>query len=308
MRTIMKKKLVKSVTTDAVKENEFLAYLCLSENDVKKLQKLVKNGLSVTSFMLTLMDHFGCSKEDIKATLEVAVNVNENIFYWVKNFFDADTARVIIQKFEDKVPEKFTKSDCVKFGLWQTLLNRKKYEELAENAPDFLLAKEPDNRWAMEALLGVNFDKYVGLAYDKGMYFSIFCRNDGWKYLVDNNKLNYVFDYLKNDIVKKSMPLDHILEYIYSKGCVAELYDAGYYDLLLEKREFEVFINKHSINAKFLTQYPELVDWEDLWNYYSGQSGYLSRIKELARKNNRNKKCHEFLLNHSTFWERLFKV
>lgn len=298
----MNQEFIKSVTTDSVKENEFLAYLCLSKNNVKKLQNLVKQGMPLTAFVLTLMEHYNCSKKNIKKTVSAAVNIDKDVFYWLKSYFETDEIIDIFKKFEDKLYRFVSNEDCIKFELWNILLKRGAYHEVAQNAPEVLLAAGPD-RGMIEALLKVDFAKYVDLAYEKGMYFQIFCAKDGWKYLVDKKLIKYVITSAQE--MPAFFSLDEIKEYCYQQGYIDELYEAGSFDFLLEKEEFDVFIKNHSLNDKFLSQHPEKVDWEGLWQHYEKDPSGRQKLKKLARANLNLQVCYEFLWNHSGLFEML---
>ena len=304
----MKKTFLSSVSTEQLKQNEFFAYLCLSENNHKKLAEAVENGMPITPFMLTLTDYFGYSKEQVKQLVMLSERLSDEVFLWIKKYLDFEELRSVAQKFEGNLPASCKAEDCVELGLFNELLKRKAYKTLAEKAPDFL-EKVEQNSEINIALLEADFERFAPIVYKRTNKLGIFLNiHGGWKYLIDADGKNVKF-VLSNTLFGEGFfPHRAIGEYCYQKGYGDELYEYHYYyKILLENQEFEIFRKNRNTNEDFLKKYPKEVEWEALWEYYKEPQvrGYL---KKCASANKNEPACREFLWKHSNFFKRLLML
>lgn len=297
----MKKEIIEM---NSVSQNELLVWNCLHERKIEKFNLLLESGMPLTAFMLTCMTFLDYSSNDIKEVLPHTDTLSCDAYQWVRCYFADDELSVIMKKFDDNLPLDYpSNDDCIKLKLWKTLLRRGEFGLIAQNAPEVLeiyLDSEDKNMAdnALRELLIVNLEKYADLAMERRHFGFILYAEDGWKYLFEHGKENFVIEKL-GTCISKFLPMDEIFEYCREKGWVDGLYKAGLYDLLLKHKRFELFVANHSLNNGFLTNFPEEVDWEGLWEYYHNDEVYCEIIFEKARLNRNIPKCKKFLSEYS---------
>ncbi|MBR1825562.1 MAG: hypothetical protein IJ770_03140 [Alphaproteobacteria bacterium] len=273
-------------------QNDMIAWFCIENSEIGRLKQLLRDGMPLSAFMLTSMVFFGYSDAVIKEVLLLAeVYDSDDVPRWIQGYFeDADLA-AILPEFQDGLPSDWpSDEDCVRFELWQVLKNRKRFDLIAQNAPQ--IAEEME---LYPSLLKVDFAKYAPFCLAKKWYFDIVQHQDGWKYLIDQGLADWV---LERGSFCGLLPRAEIEEYCLQKGLIDELYNSRRYNILLEHQQFDVFVKNHSFHPKFLTEYPDKVDWEDLWTHCSDKENQ-KYLKEQAFKNRHISQCSEFLLAHS---------
>ena len=284
-------------------QNERMVWYCLEHNEIGRFMQLVRSNMPLTTDMLTAMVFFDYSDDRIKKVLTQFTKYTPPVVQWIRNYFPVDELAEVLPHFQDNLPEDWpSNKDCVRFKLWETLCNRKQFDAVAQNAPEFLEA----DRWllysypARVALIKTDFAKYAPLFMQKGAYGSIVAVEGGWKYLVDHGQLQWL---MSNDFFGDLLPKDEVIDYALQQGLVEDLYKAKLYPELLARRQFEVFVKNHSFNKDFLTGYPEEVDWEDLWEHCEGNKESQNYLIEKARKNKTVPKCYDFLIAHTKIWK-----
>lgn len=280
------------------KQNEFLVRWCLEHHETEKLQRLLKDGAQLSAFMLTCMVFFGYKDAEIKEIVLQAEYVSQDVFVWLKKCFKLSEIVEILEKFENDLPmDLLSEQDMIELKMWQLLAKRHKWDVIAQNAPEFL-EQMSEKEEAMKALLNVNFGKYAPKALELGMYFPIISIKGGWKFLLEHGKKDFVLKIFKNglDVLKSNA---EVCQYIKEKGLADELYKNGAYDFLLENGIVEPFISHHSTWWRFLSNYPEQVQWESLWVYYRSDSGMRDYLINEAKAHADIPVCKEFVSRHT---------
>lgn len=285
-------------------QNEKMVWYCLEHSEIGRFKQLVQSNMPLTADMLTAMAFFGYSDSLIKEMLTLTTKYTPSVIEWMKNYFPVDELAEVLPHYQNQLPEDWpSNEDCVRFKLWETLCERKQFDTVAQNAPEFLEA----DKWllvykARVALITTDFDKYAPLFLQKGAYGSIIAVEDGWKYLIDHGKLQWL---VLNNFFGDLLPKDEVIDYALQQGFAEELYKAKLYPELLARRQFDVFVNNHSFSKDFLTEYPEEADWEDLWKHCDGNKESQNYLKAQAWKNKNVPKCYEFLAAHVGFWKQM---
>lgn len=266
--------------------------------EIARLKKLVEKGFPLSASVLTAVVCLGLNRCHIKDFVKSAVVIENDVFEWIRVYFDSQELAEILPLLEDRLPDSYLSiEECAEYKLWKTMLKRGFFDYVAHCAPEVL--EQDGSELAYGALLRVDFEHYADDAFAKGYYSALINAQDGWKYLIERGLIKRVLDVVrKTGIVSE----DKVSAYCIEKGFVDELYDAKYYDELLTHGEFDVFVKKHGLVSEFLDKYPEQVDWEDLWNVHHRSHDYL--ISQ-AFKHSDVQKCHNFLRKHAGFWGQL---
>ncbi|MBO6282175.1 MAG: hypothetical protein J6N49_06580 [Alphaproteobacteria bacterium] len=297
----------KILEMNSTRQNEFLALSCLERHDLPSFLQLLKNGMPLTAFMLTSMVVLKYNKKYIKQVLiETECIENDNVVKWMQNFFSIDELINVLPEFEGNLPSDYpSNEDCVRFKLWKTLCERKEYELVANNASDpYGILSKQKNVAAQQALLKLDFVKYAPLVFGTGCYGAFLISEEGWKYLVDHGAVNWLLKFLNLSGIE---PVSDVIKYCVDKGYAEEAFRSGYKDELLKHRAFDVFRKHHSFYSAFLENYPQEVDWEDLWNQYKKKST-RRYLKEKAGEHPEVPECSEFLWNHANWFARFWML
>ena len=290
----------KIISFNSLQQNELMVWYCLEHSNLDKFQELLKTGLSLSAFMLNSMVFFSYDKEIIKEILLVSKNVEKDVVPWMRAYFQVADLADVLPDFENLLPDDYpTNDECVQLKLWNTLLRRKQYDLLAQNAPEILVNENSYDAYV--ALLKLDPDKYIDHVFQKGFYGAIVVAvKDGWKYIVDHGQAKWL---LKLGDACGLLPREEIVDYLLLKGCVDELYEAQFYKELLEHQEFAVFVKNHSTYSGFLEQCPDQVSWEELWTEHKDESVRKDLIKK-ALMHPEVQKSYDFLWNHGGWWTR----
>ena len=292
-------------------QNECLAWHCLKNHDMSAFESMLDSEMPLTSFMLTAMLCLSYDKEVIKGVLKKAKIVEPNVIPWMQNCFELEELTDILPEYDELLPKGYpSDEDCVRLKLWKALLKRQSYNVLAQNAPEVLEKHISMSSSARLALLKADFAKYADIILKNGYYCSILQIKDGWKYLIDHGKAVWV---LQHELQDFAIEKEEIAKYCLEKGLLQELYDAEFYDLLLQNNHVDVFVKNHSNYQKFLEQYPDKVDWEDLWTF-KGENDKMAlvidairkRLLKTAKKHKDIPACVEFLKKHGSWWDKLW--
>ncbi|MEE6208092.1 MAG: hypothetical protein VZR95_08580 [Alphaproteobacteria bacterium] len=295
----------KILELNSTQQNELLVLNCLERTDLQTFLELLKSGMPLTAFMLTSMVVLKYDKKDIKRVLIEATNIeSDGVVKWMQSFFAVDELTDVLPEFEGNLPKDYPENDvCVKLGLWNTLCERKEFTLVAQNASDpYGILSAQDNVAAYQALLELNFDKYAPLVFGKGYYGAFLLSEKGWKYLVDHGAVNWL---MKSLTLGGLEPVTDIIKYCVDKGFVEEVFKSGYKDELLKLGAFDVFKEHHSFYPAFLENYPQEVNWEDLWKQSRSKST-KKYLKEKAYAHLEVRECSEFLWNHSNWLVRFW--
>lgn len=303
------KNYAETISMKALKENECATYLCLKKNDTAQLKYLVKNGMPLSAFCLTLAVLFGYTGDAIKSFVAQSENLSKDVFLWLKSYFKLSELSDIVPKVDTKtLADTLTDDELLELKLYGVLISKKRYDLVAEHSPqtlkDFISRHLIGSGAAAKALLEYDYDTYVGFICEKEMYKVILGVHDGWKYIIDNVSVTLILRKLKYDIYADFLPKEEIVEYCLSKGFADELYEFRFNDELLEHGQFELFRKRHSFYPKFLENYPEEVDWEDLWSNALDEETPKYLLQQ-ARKHKDVPACYNFLYNHSGWLMRL---
>lgn len=271
-------------------QRDLLVVRLFLSGNIPTFVEWLADGLPLNAFMLSelaLCHAYGEDKQYQEIIL--AANVFEdNAKLWLEEFLPPKTLLNLLEQKPELVSETFPSNDfCVKQELWDILMERKAYDAIAPVNPDLLLSCE-DNA-ALSALLKVNAEKYINLAFERGLNNLVLSCKDGWKYLIDFDQAEWLF---KNKCVMNIGLISEaeVAEYCYQKGLIDLLYKYGYYSKLLDHEEFEIFIKNHSTFSRFLSEYPEKVNWNDLWKEHPRSRNYLlleARINSHVPNNNK---------------------
>lgn len=291
------------IALNSTQNNEQMVWHCLQKSELSRFKQLLQEGMPLTPFMLTSMVFFGFYEAEIKEVLAVAdiKTHSGDLLLWVRGYFKEDEISEVLPLFDACLPNDYPSDDeCVQLKLWNTLYRRKKCDVIAAHAPEFLLEKHSADAYA--ALVQLDLKKYAPVVIENHYPLTVTAASNGWKYLVDHG---YAKEVLKLKDAAGLLDADEVANYCLQKGLVEELYEAEWYNLLLDHQETEVFVKHQSFNARFLTEYPDKVDWEDLWkcNDNDLQHKYL---KHKAKLNKDVPACYEFLAAHSGLWEQLW--
>ena len=290
-------------------QNEFLVWKCLEKTNLSDFLRLLKGGMPLTAFMLTSMVLLDYEKKDIKRVLIEAKCVDtDDVIKWMKIYFSIEELQDVLPKFDNCLPQDYPENAvCVEFGLWTTLCARKEYDLVAQNAPDpYKILSDENNVRADQALLKIDFDKYAPFVFAKGNYSAFLLSQQGWKYLIDHGVTEWLLHTAKYDKQGDLFSKSDIVSYCLEKGQADEVYKfVEYRSELLKQKAFEVFRENHSYNSEFLSNYPQEVDWEDLWKHCYSKSS-RKHLKEKAYAHRDVQKCADFLWNHSCWINRMF--
>jgi hypothetical protein len=291
----------KIMPLNSAEQNEKLAWYCLEHHEIGRFKRLVQSKMPLTADMLTTMAFFDYSADAIKEVLALVTKYTPPVIQWMRAYFTVEELADVLPHCQDNLPNDWpTDEECVQLKLWETLYQRRKFDLVAQNAPEFL---EKDNRMAYSdvciALLRRYFAKYAPLMLQQKRPGVLLYSEDGWKYLVDNGMAPWL---LKLGAACGLLPKDEIIDYCLQKGLVEELYREACFDKLLENKRFEVFVKNHSLYWGFLTGYPEEVNWEDLWDYYKDDEAKHEQIIKAAKFNRTVPNCYEFLTEHLNLW------
>ena len=271
-------------------QRDLLVVRLFLSGNIPTFVEWLTDGLPLNAFMLSELALCHAYGEDkLYQEIILAANVFEdNAKLWLEEFLPPKTLLNLLEQKPELVSETFPSNDfCVKQELWDILMERKAYDAIAPVNPDLLLSCE-DNA-ALSALLKVNAEKYINLAFERGFYNLVLSCKDGWKYLIDFDQAEWLF---KNKCVMNIGLISEaeVAEYCYQKGLIDLLYKYGYYSKLLDHEEFEIFIKNHSTFSRFLSEYPEKVNWDDLWKEHPRSRNYLlleARINSHVPNNNK---------------------
>lgn len=291
------------IALNSVQNNEQMAWYCLEKSELSRFKQLLKEGMPLTPFMLTSMVFFGFYGTAIKEVLALAEieDSSKDLLSWVRGYFDEDDLNEVLPLFDAYLPDDYPSNDvCVRLKLWNTLYRRKQCNLIAPNAPEFLLEKHSAAAYA--ALVSLDLEKYAPVLIENRFPLTVIAAPGGWKYLIDHG---YAKEVLKLKDACGLLDAKEVANYCLQKGLIEELYEAEWYDLLLDHQETEVFVRHQSFYSRFLTEYPDKVDWEDLWNCNESdlQRKYL---KHKAKLNKKVPACYEFLAAHSGLWEQFW--
>lgn len=292
---------------NSAEQNEKMAWYCLERHEIGRFKQLIQSNMPLTADMLTTMAFFDYSKAAIKEVLTLITKYTPSVIQWMKGYFTVEELADVLPHYQDQLPNDWpADEECVQLKLWEALCQRHNFDLVAQHAPEFL---EQDKWMALSdvcvALLKHNFAKYAPLMLEQKRFSCLLALSDGWKYLIDNGMAIQILE-MKDAC--GLLPQDEIIDYCLQKGLYEELYLAGCDDKLLENKKFDLFVKHHSLYNKFLTEYPEEVDWEDLWKYYKYDKYDAKSRKYLLEKAKLNKtvpKCYEFLAAHLNFWGQL---
>lgn len=291
------------IALNSVQNNEQMAWYCLEKSELSRFKQLLSEGMPLTPFMLTSMVFFGYYEAEIKEVLALAEieDSSKDLLSWVRGYFSEDELNDVLPLFDAYLPDDYPSNEvCVRLKLWNTLYRRKQCNLIAPNAPEFLLEKKTKDAYA--ALVQHDLEKYAPILVENRFLLTVLAASDGWKYLVDHG---YAKEVLKLKDFAGLLKQNEIAEYCWKKGLINELYEAECYDVLLAHQEIDVFVKNHSTYGKFLKDYPEKVDWEDLWDTYPDLVHRVC-LKEAAKLNKKVPACSEFLLAHSGLWEQIW--
>ena len=291
------------IKLNSAEQNEQMAWYCIENSEIGRFKQLLHDGMKLNAFMLTAMVFFGHRDALIKEVLQEALTFDDDVIQWMRGYFEVDELAEVLPRYQKKLPKDWpSNEDCARLKLWTTLCNRREFSLVAQNAPELLIKSTLsgyNSVWV--ALLKVDFAKYAPQALEKG-YYSAFLAKDGWwKYLVDNDRADWL---LKRGDKGGLLPEKEIAEYCYHKGLFDELLNNKYDEILLKYHNFAVYVKHHSFRKVFLSQYPEQVDWEDLWQR-SDTKELQDYLLELAARNKEVPKCREFLARHYGFWKQI---
>ena len=297
----MNKEIIKM---NSVQQNEFLVWQCLEKRQIKKVYVLLDSQMPLTPFMLTSMVLLDYDEQSIINVLLRAKELSNDIFFWMKNHFEDGDLHDVFLRFQESLPKDYPSDDtCAEFGLWIALVQRAKWDVLAKYNIEIVkkYAKHGSNG-ALSGLLTVDLERYAPVALHERRFDAILSVKDGWRYLLEHDKKDFVFNRMKSKVIASILPVQEIFDYCREKGWLAEMYKEGLYSILLDNKEFSYFIEDHSLKSDFLHGYPQEVQWEDLWQYYRCDETYRNCLLEAARVNKDVPECKEFLARHTGFW------
>ncbi len=292
----------KIVPLNSFEQNEKMVWYCLEHHEIGRFKQLVQSNMPLTADMLTTLVFFDYFKDTIKEVLTLVTKYTVPVIDWMRAYFTVEELADVLPYYQDKLPDDWpTDNECLELKLWETLCRRHKFDLVAQNAPEFL---EKEGEWmtysdVCVALLKQNFAKYAPMMMEQKRFSCLLALRNGWKYLIDNGMAIKILE-MKDAC--GLLPKDEIIDYCLQKQLYEELYLAGCDDKLLENKKFDLFVKHHSLDNKFLTEYPEEVDWEDLWKYYKYDAKSRKKLLEKAKQNKKVPKCYEFLINHLGLW------
>ena len=221
-------------------QRDLLVVRLFVSGNISTFVEWLADGLPLNAFMLSELALCHAYGED-KQYQEIILTANvfeDNAKLWLEEFLPPKTLLNLLEQKPELVSETFPSNDfCVKQELWDILMERKAYDAIAPVNPDLLSSCE-DNA-ALSALLKVNAEKYINLAFERGFYNLVLSCKDGWKYLIDFGQAEWLF---KNKCVMNIGLISEaeVAEYCYQKGLIDLLYKYGYYSKLLDHEEFEI--------------------------------------------------------------------
>ncbi len=287
------------IALNSVQENEFLLLSYIEKMQLEKVLMLLDNGAKLTPFVLTNMSVRDYHDDSIKDVLLHTNVFDPNIFIWLKNYFAVDEMVEVFNHFGHKLPDDYpSDEDCVRLKMWDILSYRRKWNLVAENAPEVIEKQLEKQPYLINHLLKVDLEKYGPKALKEERYTSILEANtEGWKYLCENGKEKVVFMHLL--ISYDDLPMNEIMQYCRDKKWLSRLYELGAYKVLLEYGVISDFIENHSLNTNFLLKFPSKVKWEDLWDYYHKDDTYRNHLIWAAERNQNVPECAAFLKEHT---------
>ncbi len=281
-------------------QNDLMAWYCLKNSEIGRLKQLLKDGMPLTAFILTGMVFFGYSRDAVREVLKTGNNIDGNVIAWMQHYFKVSELTEIIPLYTKYLPSDYpSDEECIEMKLWNTLYERGKYDLVAQYSPQIL--QDSGKVEGFVALLNADFEKYAPFVMEqKRSGLLIYCK-DGWKYLVDHGRAGFVLQ-----MKDASGLLDEkaVQEYCLSKGLTEELYKAKCYEILLEHQEFDVFVKHHHFAGKILLNYPDKMDWEDLWNTHNDEFNRRYLINWAVKRRSVSK-CRDFLKQHAGIWTKL---
>ena len=284
---------------NSAEQNNLLVAEFFRSQNHQGLELMLADGFPLNSYVLSMMVVNRYSAAAIKSFILKAFSVSDTAKLWISEHFEAEEISDIYISHPEWATSDFpTDEECEQFKLWEVLFNREKYELVVSHIPERLVEKNSYSAWI--ALLQYDFDKYAPLLLERhGMWAIVSC-DSGWKYLAEHGYVEWLLD---NAHHGKNLSEKEIVAYCLKNGFIEELYNAGMFEVLLENEQFEIFIQKHSLNSLFIEKYPERVDWEDLWNR-NGTCVKDALMRE-AFKHPEVKKCYDFLWKHGNMRAKL---
>lgn len=266
------------------------------------LKQMFEEGFPLDAFVLFCIKVNFCSFDFLKEVVAHAVVVMDSAKEGLARLFTVDEISSLYITRPELATATFPSvDDCVKYQLWDVLCVRGQWDIVAQHAPHIL--EQKDHPESSRALLNLDYNKYAPLAFGRRDYSVFLFFENGWKYLIDHGSLPV--HWISNlRACGDLLPTKDIIKYCLKKGHVDEVYTAGYYDELLEEGQFEVFVKNRSFYKGFLKNYPNEVDWEDLWEHSDNRKNQKYLI-EMALINKTVEPCCDFLLEHGDFWTRL---
>ena len=199
----MKKNYVTVIPFTAIRKNEFTVYVLLQAGNTEKLVQMLKDGLLLSAYCLTLMDIFGMSKDEIRDMVATAKRVQKDTFWWLKDRFTLDEIRGLLIKWKSRLPKRLlTDEERAYLGMYSVLLKLERYDILAIYAPKVLLYqishRTKDMFGAAKALLEYDFDRYADSFFEKELFASFLAVEGGWKYLIRHGQQDLVLKSIGN--------------------------------------------------------------------------------------------------------------
>ena len=200
---IMKKNYASLVPFTAIRKNEFTVYVLLQAGNTEKMVQMLKDGLLLSAYCLTLMDIFGMDKYEIRDMVASAKRVQKDTFWWLKDRFTLEEIRGLLIKWKSRLPKRLlTDEERADLGMYNVLLKLERYDILAERAPKVLLYqivhRTKDMFASAKALLEYDFNKYADSFFEKDLQGSFLAVEGGWKYLVNHGRKDFVLQNVGN--------------------------------------------------------------------------------------------------------------
>lgn len=199
----MKKNYVTVIPFTAIRKNEFTVYVLLQAGNKEKLVQMLKDGLLLSAYCLTLMDIFGMSKDEIRDMVATAKRVQKDTFWWLKDRFTLEEIKGLLIKWKSRLPKRLlTDEERASLGMYSVLLKLERYDILAIYAPKVLLYQiahhTKDMFGAAKALLEYDFDRYADSFFEKELFASFLAVEGGWKYLIRHGQKDLVLQNVGN--------------------------------------------------------------------------------------------------------------
>jgi hypothetical protein len=213
----MKKNYASVIPFTAIRKNEFTVYVLLQAGNKEKLVQMLKDGLLLSAYCLTLMDIFGMDKYEIRDMVATAKRVQKDTFWWLKDRFTLEEIKGLLFKWKNRLPKRLlTDEERADLGMYSVLLKLERYDILAERAPKVLLYqishRTKDMFASAKALLEYDFNKYADSFFEKSLQGSFLAVEGGWKYLVNHGKKDFVIQNIGNQFANLP-PKEVVLAY-----------------------------------------------------------------------------------------------